>query len=181
VVASDEPDYKPFCRWDEPDSSAPEVAMGDSDLGRMVEATMRRLVNQAQKTIGTCDSAGMTLVRHREVVAGVCTDEVARDIDRVQYGARDGPCLDAVRHLQIFSVASIADVDTWPAFREAAAANGIRSSLSVPMAHRGRALGMVNLYSRVPNGFDTCERPAMAFAARASTVIWEAERRDAER
>lgn len=180
VVASGEPDYKPFVAGTSLTPWATGAAMGDPEVGRSVEATIRRLVSHARKTIGACDSAGLTLVRHRKVMAGVCTDEVARDIDRVQNGTQDGPCLDAVRHLQIFSVASIADVDSWPAFREAARANGIRSSLSVPMAHRGRALGMLNLYSRAPNGFDGYEEPAMAFATRASTAICEAEVRDAD-
>jgi GAF domain-containing protein len=149
--------------------------MAGSDLGSRVEAVVARLVTQARETIGACDSAGLTLVRHNRVTAGVCTDEVARDIDLAQYDAREGPCLDAVRHLQVFSVVSIADVTTWSAFRSAALANGIRSSLSIPLAHRGRALGMLNLYSRLPNGFDDCEMLAMAFATRASAAVWEAE------
>jgi putative methionine-R-sulfoxide reductase with GAF domain len=179
VVASGEPDYKPSRVAGASLTLWQGVAMRDFELGATVESTLRRLVNHAKKTIGACDSAGITLVRQRKVVAGVCTDEVARDIDLVQYDAQDGPCLDAVRYLQVFSVASIAHVDTWPAFRDAAKANGIGSSLSVPLAHRGHALGMLNLYSRVPDGFDECEQLVMAFATRASAAVWEAERRHA--
>jgi GAF domain-containing protein len=149
--------------------------MAGSGLGSGVEAMARRLVRHASKTIGACDSAGVTLVRHGRVTAGCCTDEVARLLDMAQYEAQEGPCLDAVRYLQVFNVAAIADVAIWPAFRNAAGANGIRSSLSIPLAHRGLALGMLNLYSRVPNGFEDCEELAMTLATRASAAVWGAE------
>jgi GAF domain-containing protein len=149
--------------------------MAGSALSPAVEAMSRRLVSHARKTIGACDSAGLTLVRQGRVTAGVCTDEAARDLDLAQYDAREGPCLDAVHYLQVFSVAAIADVAVWPAFRGAAVANGIRSSLSIPLAHRGLALGMLNLYSRQLNGFEDCEELATAFATRASAAIWGAD------
>jgi putative methionine-R-sulfoxide reductase with GAF domain len=149
--------------------------MVDSELGSRLEATLSAVARMAKDAIGSCDSAGVTLVRNRKVVGGACTDEVARNIDLVQYDAGEGPCLDAVRYLQIFYITSIRTLDSWPSFRQASLDHGIRSSLSVPMSFRGYAVGMLNLYSRAANGFEECDELATAFASRAAEAIWEAE------
>ncbi len=141
-----------------------------------VHALVRRLALHARDTVGRCDSAGMSVVRNRLVVAFGATDHAALDLDVTQHAAGDGPCLDPLRDVQLFNLACIADVDRWPDFGAAARANAIRSSLSVPMTWRRHPVGVMNLYSRLVNGFDDCEHLATLVAARAAGLLWRALR-----
>jgi GAF domain-containing protein len=130
-----------------------------------------RVVELATRTIGGCDSAGVTLLGRLGLDGEVCTNVAAYRLDRAQSEAGGGPCHDAVSSLQIFNVDSIARAPTWPEFRQAAAENGIQSSLSVPLIVRGVAIGRLNLYSERLNGFDGCEELASAFAAAVATAV----------
>ena len=63
--------------------------------------------------------------------------------------------------------------ERWPGFSASARANGVRSSLSVPIAvlHHDAVAG-VNIYGEVTGGFgDADEQLCRAFAAQASVVV----------
>ena len=152
--------------------------MVDHRLPLSSDSMLQTLAASARDALPTCDSAGVTLVDAGEVTGRGCTDPVAQDLDWAQSRAGEGPCLDALRFLQIFNVPSIADVEEWPVFRRTASTNGIRSSLSVPLYWGGRAIGTVNLYSRILNGFEDCERVAMGFASRAAAALLQDEARN---
>ncbi len=147
--------------------------MADYRLPSNIEAMLRTAATDARDSVGRCVSAGVTLVDAGEVTGRGCTDAVARELDMAQSQAGEGPCLDALRFLQIFNVASIADAEDWPLFRDKAIANGIRSSLSIPMCGGRHAMGTLNLYSRALNGFEGCEGPAMQFAAVTAATLLE--------
>lgn len=132
---------------------------------------LSRVVQLASATIGSGAAAAVTLLGSDGVEAEASTNALAEELDHVQYQASDGPCLEAVRQLQIFNVGSIARSPGWPQFRAAAARLGIRSTLSVPLAERGRALGMLNLYSIRDNAFDGCEETAARFAVTAAGLF----------
>jgi GAF domain-containing protein len=148
---------------------------GDHRLARSIEGTLQGLATQARDAVGKAHSAGITIVEAGEVTGRCCTDRVADDLDRAQWEADEGPCIDALRFLQIFNVACVADALEWHAFRDAAAGNGIASSLAVPLFEGGRALGTLTLYSRVANGFDDCEQLAMDWASRSAVALVRAE------
>lgn len=132
---------------------------------------LSRVVQLASATIGSGADAAVTLLGRDGVEAEASTSAVAEELDRAQYQASDGPCLDAVRQLQIFNVGSIAGSPAWPQFRAAATQLGIRSTLSIPLAAGGRALGMLNLYSVRDNAFDGCEQAAARFAVAAVSLL----------
>lgn len=145
--------------------------MADFRLARSTEALLDGIVAQAKDGIGKCDSAGLTLLDAGQVTGGAFTDRVASDLGAAQVEAGEGPCVDALRFLQIFNVGSIGNSEEWPAFRRLAVANGIRSSLSVPLAWGKRTLGTISLYSRAPHAFEDCERLAMTFASHAAAAL----------
>lgn len=152
---------------DSPDQLARSLAiLADPAVARWTtRKKLLRVVELAAGTIGRCDSAGVALIGTLGSDGEVCTDEAAYRLDRAQDHPGGGPCHDAVSSLQIFNVGSIARAPAWPEFRRAAAANGIRSSLSIPLTIRGVAIGRLNLYSDRVGGFEGCERSAAVFAA----------------
>ena len=135
------------------------------------DVNVQTLTDAAARTVGRCDAAVISVLRDHEVSTAACTAAVASDLDRAQWEAGDGPCLDAVRHLQVFYVASIPHACSWPQFRRVAAEKRVMSSLSAPLTIRGRALGTLTLYSRHSDGFDGCEELAMRFASDAALAL----------
>lgn len=97
-----------------------------------------RVVALAVSTIGRCDAASATLLGILDFDGEVCTSAVAYRLDQAQHGDGGGPCVDAVRFLQIFNVGCISTAATWHDYRVAAAADGIRSRPLGPADHRRR-------------------------------------------
>ena len=69
------------------------------------------------------------------------------------------------------------DSDTrWPAFSAAARAQGVGSSLSIPLELAGASVGGLNVYGRAPGAFsEQDELFAEGFALQASVVIANAQ------
>lgn len=152
-------------------TTAAGAPMGDYRLVPSIDAVLKRVAAQARDTVGRCQSAGVMVVEAGAVTGRGCTDGVAHDLDRTQCEAGEGPCMDALRFLQIFNVPWVPDVQEWPAFRDVADRHGVLSSLFVPLSLGGRALGTLNLYSRTRNGFEDCEQVAMDFASRSAAAL----------
>lgn len=135
------------------------------------EVALRRVVTLAQAGLPGCVAASLTLVRGGRAMPVVSTAEVARQLDAIQCRAGEGPCLDAIRQLQVFNVATSAEARSWPAFSEAAAERGIQSSLSVPLTAGGEAIGALNLYGGAADSFAGCEAVAVVFGTEAAATV----------
>ena len=134
----------------------------------------------AQTSIDGCNSAGVTLLRGGRAIPVVATGDTARELDLVQCRAGHGPCLDAIRQLQVFNVADAALATSWPDFSRAAMAKGVRSSLSVPLTVGGDALGAMNLYGELVDAFTGLEAAAVVFAVEAASTLSGALPREPE-
>jgi GAF domain-containing protein len=106
----------------------------------------------------------------------VFTDRTSPEIDSAQYETGIGPCLDAFRYQEVFRVEDTEKDDRWRPFSEAAAAHGIRSTLSVPLIANHEGVGALNFYSRTPSGFsDTDAELGAQFATQAAIVLSNAQ------
>ena len=79
------------------------------------------------------------------------------EIDALQLGFGEGPCLDAIEHTLPCYAAELGSDTRWPAFGPAAASLGIRSLLSLPMPANG-TWGAISLYARYPQAFGVIDR-----------------------
>ena len=163
--------------------------MSDTPFGESVEAltrffvgdqtflqTLTRVSELTVEAVGPADLAGITmLVEGRERTA-IFTDPASPKVDQAQYDAHDGPCLDAFRKGRVFVVDSTSEPGPWPAFRAAAAAEGLGSSLSLPLLAKGVPVGAMNLYSYQERSFGEPETElATALAAPAAVVLANAQ------
>ncbi len=143
------------------------------------ETTLQRVAHLAEGMASQCDGVGVTLRANGKFTTAACTAEVVRELDGAQYEAGNGPCLEAVDQLQVFNIPSLPDGTSWPAFRAAAVARGITSSLSLPLTFGGLSLGALNLYSRQPHAFDECREAGLLFAGQAGVALANAQLREA--
>jgi GAF domain-containing protein len=142
-----------------------------------VEDFLHGLAGLAAGLLADGLSCGVAVEADGKPVTAACSDEVASQIDEVQYLLAEGPCIDALRRQKMVSVDDTAEEAAWPGFAPQAAAYGIRSCLSVPLTSDDRPMGALNLYSPLPRAFGTDEtRLAEEFAGHASGALAVASR-----
>jgi GAF domain-containing protein len=81
------------------------------------------------------------------------SEENAVRLDETQYSAGEGPCLAAIREQAVVHVPDLNCERRWPDYTAAARAEGVGSSLSVPLALEGEAEAGLNMYSTRSHGF----------------------------
>jgi GAF domain-containing protein len=120
--------------------------------------------------------AGITMLVDGSPRTGVFTNPEAPEIDEAQYRLGEGPCMYAFRDQKPYRIDSTIQDRRWPDFCRTAAAHGIHSTLSVPLAARGKSLGALNLYSVSENAFTVeHESNVRVFADQACIVLANAQ------
>lgn len=121
---------------------------------------------------GSPVSCGVTLVRHKKPTTVASSDDRARAMDELQYRAKDGPCLTAIREGVTIHVPDLAADGRWPDYAAAAAKRTINSVLAVPFLAEDGAGAALNLYAVGTRAFsDESIRRAEDFALHASTSL----------
>lgn len=118
---------------------------------------LRRVCQQAIHAIPGADMASVTLLREGdpntvgETVA--VTDDQAIEIDKAQYAAGEGPCIEAGTASQVVRATAAEAGRRWPDFAVAAGEPTVASFLSAPLFIDSRYHGSLNLYGHAEHGF----------------------------
>ena len=143
---------------------------------RTLEETLLRVSELTIDAVPSASLVGITLLVEGRQRTAVFTDQAAPEIDQAQYDTGEGPCLDAFREQQVFAVDSMKEDGPWPAFRAAALAHGVHSSLSLPLVVDKVSVGAMNLYAHEPHSFRPADRDTGAlFASQAAIVLANAQ------
>ena len=136
---------------------------------------LTRISTMAARAVPTSAFASITVPKGGSGESPVCTDGRVPIVDQVQYDHDDGPCLRSLRTGQVITVDDMATDSRWPWFSEVAMAQGIRSSVSVPMdvaGNREDVIGALNIFSADPEGFNAeTIRALESFAHQAAIVM----------
>jgi GAF domain-containing protein len=137
-----------------------------------VEETLVRVSELTVDAIPAAGLVGLTLVVEGRNRTAVFTDPTSPEIDQAQYDAGEGPCLDAMRDAEVYGIDSTKEDGPWPAFRAAALARGIHSTLSLPLVVDRWSIGAMNLYAYEPYAFGPADVEAgSVFAGQAAIVL----------
>ncbi|MGW8066548.1 GAF and ANTAR domain-containing protein [Streptomyces ziwulingensis] len=101
-----------------------------------------------------CEGIGITIERDGRPVTVVSVRSAAPKLDEKQYGQDDGPCLQSLRTGEEITVRDMLAESRWGDYPAYAAACGIRSSLSLPIAAHTHTAGALNLYAAPPAAFE---------------------------
>jgi len=146
--------------------------VGDDRLG----ASLHRVAELAKTALPQTDHVGITLLVDGKPKTAVFTDPAVPEIDQAQYRIGDGPCLDAFRTGRANRITSTVEPGPWQAFRDTAAAHGVRSTVSIPLTATEGPLGALNLYAGSVDAFsDDDVAMASTFAAQAAFVLANAQ------
>jgi len=146
--------------------------VGDSTMGE----TLDRVCTASLKALEPAIYAGMSMTIDAKIGTYVCTHQVVEDIDRKQYDAGDGPCLDAFRSGKVTVVRSTSAPGPYPDFRAACVNHGIASVISLPMSVDGQHVGALNLYSEGQDAFSESDiELGSNFATHAAILVANAK------
>ena len=139
---------------------------------RSLPAKLESVAAIARRSVPNCDAAGISLIVDGEPTTTAVSDRLAVEIDLVQYGTGQGPCLAALDGGNVIRVDILERDDRFSRFAPGALAMDINSVLSLPLPSGDRVVGALNLYSRLPNAFDSrAEQAAQPLVDHAAEVI----------
>jgi GAF domain-containing protein len=146
-----------------------------------VEETVDAVVQFALQAL-SCTYAGIALYTRgsRPEVAAV-TDPVVADVYDLQLSSDNGPLVTALRERTTVLIRDTSTDDRWPAWAEKVAALGVRSVLDVPLATGAeprRTVGVLGLYSPVPDAFSEDDEAIAHILARHASVALASARHE---
>ncbi|MFM6850420.1 MAG: ANTAR domain-containing protein [Terrabacter sp.] len=141
------------------------------------EAVLHRIAEAAVETVAGCEMASVSLVERGVHRTAAWTADEAAAVDRAQYDAGEGPCLDAVVAPVVYA-RSFPD-PRWPALGSRPVELGACSAASYRLAAAGSpnapdpacaaTTGSLNTYSRTPDAFSAeAQQIGLILAAHAS-------------
>jgi GAF domain-containing protein len=147
------------------------LSADDDDLtGRL-----RAVGDLAVTLIPDCVGVTLTLIRQGQPFTVTATTDDLAVLDAVQY-LDDGPCVTAAVSDAEVRVKDLLDEDRWQLFEAAAAAKGVRSSLSIPVRAGGATVGALNLYGGTPDAFSSrAAEVARLFGAQVGELVHNAD------
>ena len=136
-----------------------------------LEKALRQILDLACTVLPGGDEGGITLLDAEGPGTVISTGGAALRVDNSQYDTEaGGPGLEAYRRQRILRIDSTARDQRWPAFVAAAAAEGFRSALSVPLVVGGDGLGALNIYCRHEYGFPLADERLAGLVGSCASV-----------
>jgi GAF domain-containing protein len=137
-----------------------------------VDTALQVLTTLATETVRESDCAGVTLLdEHGERTTTAATHPDVRRMDELQYELDEGPCITAWERRTAVRIDDLTCDDRWPRWAAAAAATGMRATLSAPLVAGDEALGALKVYSRRPAAFDAHDEHLLTMFAAHSAVL----------
>ena len=136
-----------------------------------------RLALEVREIVPETVALSLTLVEDELTFTLATRSVTTAAIDAMQY-LDGGPCEESVKADEVVAVNvdDLLDENRWSLFAQAAAAVGIRSSLSLPVRDEGRIVGGLNLYASASGAFDDShEAIARLVGAQAEEAVRDAD------
>jgi GAF domain-containing protein len=141
-----------------------------------LEDLLTRVATYAVSAIPGADGAGLTLLEEDRADTIVATAPFVREIDDIQYGMGQGPCITAANEGRTIISGSLGGDSRWPRFGGRVARRGVHSVVSLPLIVPDGVVGAMNVYAHAKDAFD--DRAAELgeiFAAPAAIAVQNAQ------
>lgn len=147
------------------------LGSGDVEL----EGLLTRVARYAVQAIPGADGAGLTLLERDRPDVIVATASFVSEIDDIQYGLGEGPCIRAAAEGQPVRSGSLGSDPRWPRFGGRIAQLGVHSVVSLPLVTPEGVVGAMNVYAHGKDAFDErATELGMVFAAPAAIAVQNA-------
>jgi GAF domain-containing protein len=119
-----------------------------------LEDLLTQVATYAVQAIPGADGAGLTLLEQDRADTIVATAPFVTEVDNIQYGMNQGPCISAARDGQTIVSGSLGGDSRWPRFGGRVARLGVHSVVSLPLITADGVVGAMNVYAHGKNVFD---------------------------
>jgi GAF domain-containing protein len=143
--------------------------------------TLERIVETARTSVPGFDHVGLsTIDRAGKVETQVATGDLVWELDRLQYGLAEGPCVDTLHEAEVVLAPRIRLEDRWPRYVPEALRLGLKAQLAVKLyLDEQGTLGGLNLYSTSQEDIEPdAEGMADLFAAHAAIALGHVHERE---
>jgi GAF domain-containing protein len=140
-----------------------------------LESLLTQVATYAVQAIPGADGAGLTLLEEDRADTIVATAPFVTEVDDIQYGMNQGPCISAAREGQTVLSGSLGGDSRWPRFGGRVARLGVHSVVSLPLTTPDGVVGAMNVYAHDKNVFDDrAAKLGEIFAAPAAIAVHNA-------
>lgn len=129
-----------------------QLGVGSGEAG--LAAVLTRVAQLAVDAVPGADGAGLTLLEPARPDTIVATTRFVSDVDAIQYGLGQGPCISAAASGHTVRSGSLSTDGEWPSFGAMVARLNVHSALSVPLHGPNRVVGSMNIYAHALHAFD---------------------------
>jgi GAF domain-containing protein len=126
-------------------------------VGRDLADVLDEITKVARRAMPGTEAASITLIRGENAFTAAYDGQMALDADELQYERGYGPCMDAARAGQVFLIEDMRTEQRWPDYARHAAAQGVGSSLSIPLPFQSATIGALDTYAGRPHAFDEAD------------------------
>ena len=131
-------------------SSLSNLATGQLSLEEM----LTHVATFAVRAIPGANGAGLTLLEDGRADTIVATDPFVTEVDAIQYGLGEGPCISAAAERRTMRSGSLGSEHRWPTFGPHVDRLGVHSVLSLPLLTPDGVFGAMNVYAHARDVFD---------------------------
>jgi len=153
------------------------AALSRLSSGRLgLEDLLTEVAAGAVRAIPGAEGAGLTLLETDRGDTIVKTAPFVREVDDIQYGLGEGPCISAADTGRTVRSGSLGVDRRWPRFGARVGGLGVHSVLSLPLRTVDGVVGAMNVYAHPRDVFDErAERLGELFAAPAAIAVQNAQ------
>jgi GAF domain-containing protein len=146
-----------------------QFVLSDADLA----ATLEKVAVLTKKAVPPAAVVGYSLLDSKgNPSTPIYTDERSPRIDQAQYEDGKGPCLDSGRTRQRIRIDDVTRAEVqYPEFCAVAKAEGVFSTLSLPLVVSDNGIGALNLYAERALAFSQDDESVAATLATAISVL----------
>jgi GAF domain-containing protein len=126
-----------------------QLSLGQLELAAMLE----HVAEFAVHAIPGADGAGLTLFHDNRPSTIVASAPFVEEIDAIQYGIGEGPCITAAAEARTVRSGSLGTDPVWPRFGPKASELGVHSVLSLPLQVPHGVVGAMNVYAHANDAF----------------------------
>ena len=141
-----------------------------------MEDLLTEVATFAVQAIPGADGAGLTLIEAGRADTIVKSAPFVREIDDIQYGLGEGPCISAAALGKPMRSGSLGGDPRWPRFGPRAGRLGVHSVLSLPLISADQVVGAMNVYAHGKDAFDErSEHLGQLYAVPAAIAVQNAQ------
>jgi len=151
-----------------------QLATTTTDASDVMNA-LRAAADAVVDVVPHCVGMSVTLVDEGRSMTLLATSTGVATLDAAQF-LDSGPCEQSLSDDVGVVVNDLLSEDRWATFAQVAAAQGVRSSLSLPLRSEGEVIGGVNLYADRADAFtDRYQEVASIFGAAVAELVTNAD------